>query len=87
MRAHMPIPGGLIFMCGVFPSFWFHVSVAASQKNPISALQKWKKHFSSVERKIGLRGDTRHPDGHARVRYGLVLTNYAMLRANLAHLT
>jgi hypothetical protein len=21
MRAHMPIPGGLIFMCGVFPSF------------------------------------------------------------------
>jgi hypothetical protein len=50
-------------------------------KNPILALWKWKKYFSSVETKIGLRGDPRHPDGHARVRYGLVPTNYAMLRA------
>jgi hypothetical protein len=68
-------------MCGIFSSFWFHVSVAASQKYPILALRKWKKHFSSVEMKIGLRGDTRHPDGHTRVRYGLVPTNYAMLKA------
>jgi hypothetical protein len=52
-----------------------------TKKNPISALRKWKKHFSSVETKISLRGDTRHPDGHARLRYGLVPTNYAMLRA------
>jgi hypothetical protein len=44
-------------------------------KNPILALQKWKKHFSSVETKIGLCGDTRHPDGHACVRYDLVPTN------------
>jgi hypothetical protein len=50
-------------------------------KNPISALRKWKKHFSSVKTKIGLRGFPRQPNGHARVRYGLVPTNYAMLMA------
>jgi hypothetical protein len=77
----MHIPGGLLFMWGVFPSFRFRVSVAASQKNPISVLQKWKKHFSWYEMKIGLHGVPRHPKGHARVRYGLVLTNYAMLMA------
>jgi hypothetical protein len=66
---------------GVFPSFRFRISVAASQKNPISVLWKWKKHFSWYETKIGLRGVPRHPKGHASVRYGLVLTNYAMLMA------
>jgi hypothetical protein len=65
----------------VFPSFRFRVSIAASQKNPISALQKWKKHFLWDETKIGLCGVPRHPKGHARVRYGLVSTNYAMVMA------
>jgi hypothetical protein len=74
----MRIPGGLLFMWGVFPSFRFRVSVAASQKNPILVLQIWKKHFSWYKMKIGLRGVPRHPKGHARVPYGLVLTNYAM---------
>jgi hypothetical protein len=50
-------------------------------KNPISALRKWKTHFSWEEMKIGLRGIPRHPKGHACVRYGLVLTNYDMIRA------
>jgi hypothetical protein len=45
-RADMRIPGGLLFMWGVFPSFRFRILVAASQKNPISVLQKWQKHFS-----------------------------------------
>jgi hypothetical protein len=31
--------------------------------------------------KIGLRGVPRHPKVHAHVQYGLVLTNYAMIRA------
>jgi hypothetical protein len=68
-------------MWGVFPSFRFRVLVAAPQKNLILVLRKWKKHFSWYETKIGLRGVPRHPKGHARVRYGLVLTNYAMLMA------
>jgi hypothetical protein len=80
-RADMRISDDLLFMWGVFPSFQFRVSVAASQKNLISVLQKWKKHFSWYETKIGLRGVPRHPKGHAHVRYGLILTNYAMLMA------
>jgi hypothetical protein len=40
MRADMCIIGGLLFMWGVVPSFSFAVLIAASQKNPISALQK-----------------------------------------------
>jgi hypothetical protein len=50
-------------------------------KNPISVLQKWKRNFLWYEMKIGLYGVPRHPRGHARVWYGLVLTNYAMLMA------
>jgi hypothetical protein len=38
-------------------------------------------HFSWDEIKIGLHGVPRHPKGHARVRYGLVSTNYAMVMA------
>jgi hypothetical protein len=68
-------------MWGVFPSFQFRGSIAASQKNPISALRKWKKHFLWDETKIGLHGIPRHPKGHPRVRYGLVSTNYAMVMA------
>jgi hypothetical protein len=80
-RADMCIPGCLLFMWGVFPSFRFRVSVAASPKSPSSALCKRKKHFSWDETKIGLRGIPLHPKGHVRVRYGLVLTNYAKLQA------
>jgi hypothetical protein len=54
MRADMFILGGLLFMWGVVPNFPFAVSVAASQKTPISTLQKWKTHFSWDETKIGL---------------------------------
>jgi hypothetical protein len=69
-------------MGGVLLSFRFRVLVAASQKkNPISVLRKWKRHFSWYETKVGLRGVPRHPKGHAHVRYGLVLTNYAILMA------
>jgi hypothetical protein len=65
-------------MWGVLSSFRFRVSVAASQKNSISALWKYKKHFSWEERKIGLCGIPCHPNGHARVQYDLIPTNYAM---------
>jgi hypothetical protein len=55
--------------------------VAASQKNLISILQKWKTHFSWDETKNGIRGVPRHPKGHEHVRYGFVSRNYAMIRA------
>jgi hypothetical protein len=43
---------GVYYLCGgVFPSFRFRVSVAASQKNPISALQKWISTFCGTKRK------------------------------------
>jgi hypothetical protein len=38
-----------------------------------------EKHFSWDEKKIGLLGVPLHPKGHARARYGLVPTNYAMI--------
>jgi hypothetical protein len=50
-------------------------------KNPISALKKWKTHFSWDETKIGLCGIPRHPKDHVRVLYGLISTIYAMIRA------
>jgi hypothetical protein len=68
-------------MWDVFPSFQFHVSIAASQKNLILALQKWKKYFSWDKTKIGLHGIPHYPKGHTRVRYGFFLTNYAMVMA------
>jgi hypothetical protein len=77
----MCILGGLLFMWGVVPNFVFSPSVAASQKNMILALQKWKRHFLWDETKIRLRGVPRHPKGYARVWYGLVLADYAMIRA------
>jgi hypothetical protein len=77
----MCILGGLLFMWGVVPSFRFAISVAASQENPILAPRKWKNHFSWDKMNIGLRGVPRHPKGHVCVLYGLVLTNYAMIRA------
>jgi hypothetical protein len=49
-------------------------------KNPISVFQKWKTHFSWDEMKIGLHGVPCHPKDHTHVRYGLVSTNYAMIR-------
>jgi hypothetical protein len=69
----MHIQGGLLFMWGVFSSFRFRVSVAASQKTQFQYSENGKKHFSWDEIKIGLRGVPRHPKGHAGVRYGLVL--------------
>jgi hypothetical protein len=51
----MHILGGLLFMWDVVPSFQFRVSVAASQKNPVSTLRKWKKHFSWDETKCMLQ--------------------------------
>jgi hypothetical protein len=68
-------------MWGVFSSFRFRVSIAASQKNIILTLRKWKKHFSWDETLIGLRGVPHHPKGHACVRYDLVSTNYDMVMA------
>jgi hypothetical protein len=53
--ADMHILGGLLFMWDVVPSFRFRVSVAASQKNPVSTLRKWKKHFSWDETKCMLQ--------------------------------
>jgi hypothetical protein len=67
-------------MWGVVPSFRFCFLVAASQKNPISVFQKWKRHFLWDETKIGLRGIPIHPKGHAHVQSGFILTNYAMIR-------
>jgi hypothetical protein len=81
MRADICFPDGLLFMWGVVPSFSISVSAATSQKNPISALRKWKMHFACDETKIGFHGVPRHPKGHTRVRYGLISTNYAMVRA------
>jgi hypothetical protein len=66
------------------PRFPFVILVAVTQKNLISALQKWKTQFSWDKTKIGLHGGPRHPKGHAHVRYGLVLTNYAMIKAKLS---
>jgi hypothetical protein len=81
MRDDMRIPCGLLFMLSVVFNFRFRVSVAASQKQPVSALWKWKRHFPWDETEISLHGVCRHPMGHARIRYGLIPTNYAMIRA------
>jgi hypothetical protein len=77
----MRIPGGLLFMWGIVPNFRFRVFIAVSQKKPILAFRKWKKHFSWDKTKIGLHGVPRHPKSHVHIRYGLVLTNYAIIRA------
>jgi hypothetical protein len=77
----MRIPGGLLCMWGVVPSFRFCISVAASQKTRFLHSKNGKKHFLLDETKISLRGVPLHPNGHACVRYGLVLTNYAMIQA------
>jgi hypothetical protein len=67
-------------MWGVFPSFQFRVSVVASQKKPDFGTPKMERALFMVRNKNGLHGIPRHPKGHARVQYGLVLTNYAMLK-------
>jgi hypothetical protein len=71
---------GLLFIWSVVPSFWFAISVAASQEKPILALRKWKTHFLWDEMKISLHDVHRHPKGHAHVRYDLVSTNDVMIR-------
>jgi hypothetical protein len=55
-----------------------------TKKNPISALRKWKKHFSWDQTRIDLCGIPRHSKGHTRVRYVLVPTNYDMLMAEFS---
>jgi hypothetical protein len=80
-RADIRIPGCLLFMWGVFPSFWFRVSVGASQKTLFQNSKNGKRHFSWDKTKIGICGVPRHPKGHVCVLYGPVLTNYAMLMA------
>jgi hypothetical protein len=68
-------------MQGVVPNFRFYVSVVASQNNLISILWKWKKHFSWDKTKIRLRGVPCHPMCHVRILYGLIPTNYALIKA------
>jgi hypothetical protein len=87
MRVDNRITGGNLFMWDVFPSFRFRVSIAASQKNPISVLRKWKKHFLWDETKIGLCDVPCYPKGHACVRYGLVSITMPWSWPNLAHFT
>jgi hypothetical protein len=67
MRADMRISGGLLFMWGYFPQLSISRFGSCFTKNPILVLQKWKKHFSWYETKIGLCGIPRHPKGHAHV--------------------
>jgi hypothetical protein len=50
-------------------------------KKPDFGTPKMKKHFLWDKMKIGLRNVPLHPKGHARVRYGLIPTNYDMIRA------
>jgi hypothetical protein len=45
----MRIPGGLVFMWGVFPSFRFRVLVAASQKKPDFGTPKMEKALFVVD--------------------------------------
>jgi hypothetical protein len=76
----MRIPRGLLFMWSVVPSFRFFISVGASQKTRFWHSENGKKHFSWDKMNIGLCGVPRHPKGHVRIRYGLILINYAMIR-------
>jgi hypothetical protein len=68
-------------MWGVVPSFLFVVSVAASQKKPDFGTSKMEKTLFMGRKEISLCGITHHPKGHVRVQYGLVSTNYALIRA------
>jgi hypothetical protein len=38
-------------------------------------------HFLSDEKETGLYGIARRPKGHKRVRYEVILANYAIIRA------
>jgi hypothetical protein len=67
-------------MWGLVPSFPFVILVAASQKKPNFGTPKMENALSWDETKIGLHGVPRHPKSHARVQYGLVSTNYVMIR-------
>jgi hypothetical protein len=49
MRADMRIPGGLLFMWDVFPSFQFHVLVAASQKTRFQYSENGKSTFRGTK--------------------------------------
>jgi hypothetical protein len=72
----------------LFLSFQFPISVAASQKTLILALQKWKRHFLWDETKIGLCGVPRHPKGHTHVSDMASFTQTMPWSwSNLAHFT
>jgi hypothetical protein len=77
----MCIPCGLLFIWVVVPSFRFRVSIAASQTKPDFGTLKMEKAPFVGRKKIGFHGVPRHPKDHALVRYGLVPTNYAIIRA------
>jgi hypothetical protein len=49
-------------------------------KKPNFGTPKIEKHFSWDEAKISLHGVPCHPKGHTRVWYGLIPTNYAMIK-------
>jgi hypothetical protein len=62
-------------MWGIFPSFRFRVLVARFWHFENGKSTLWD------ETKIGLCGIPRYPKVHACIQYGLVTTNYAMIRA------
>jgi hypothetical protein len=66
MRVDTRIPGGLLFMWGIFCGFRFHVLVAASQKNRFQHSENGKKNFLWDKMKIGLHVIPCHPKGHLR---------------------
>jgi hypothetical protein len=79
IRADICILDSLLFMWGVLPSFRFRVSVAASQKKPDFGTLKIEKALFVGGNKNWSRGIPCHPNGHARVWYSLIPTNYAMI--------
>ena len=71
----LSLHGGL----ALSPNFFL---VAASQKTPVSGPLKRKSGRPWVELEIRAWGLASHPRAHARAKYGLVPTNYAVSRAD-----
>jgi hypothetical protein len=66
-------------MWDVVLSFHYRFGSCLTKKPEFSTLKMENTLFVG-QTKIDLRGIPRHPKGHVRVRYGLVPTNYAMIR-------
>jgi hypothetical protein len=66
-RADMRIPGGLLFISGVVPSFRLAVSIVASQKIQFWYTKKWKTRFPWDETENGPCGVPHRSKGHTRV--------------------